>query len=72
MLVQIPPAEGVIFVVPPIHISEGPFKLVTGSATTVNGSEGSETQLVLLSVKIKVVEPLAIPVTNPLLSILAI
>ena len=68
-LVHIPPVVGVMFVVVPIQISSGPVKEVPGFGLTVIGSEGLETQPVLVSLKVKVAVPADIAVINPLLSI---
>lgn len=69
-----PPVTGATakVVVEPTHIAFKPVILTTGLFFMVTGFVGSELQPVAVSVKTKVTEPTAIPVTNPELLTVAI
>jgi hypothetical protein len=55
----------------PTQIPLGPVKVIVGLLITSKGKDWLETQPELFSVKVNVAEPIPIPVTNPLVVIVA-
>lgn len=60
-----PPEDGNNWVVPVIHIEDGPLMDAIGVALTVTGVDANELQPVVAFVNTNVVEPMAMPVTIP-------
>ena len=67
LLAHVPPVVGESVVVEPVQILVAPVILAVGSALTVTGDVGAETQPVVVLVKEKVTLPAETPVTTPAL-----
>ena len=65
---QVPPVDGVKFLVLPIHTLGAPVIATTGSALIVTGLVGDDIQPVDVCVHVNVAVPAERPVTLPVLS----